>query len=57
VIEIDGDSHEEQVEYDLARTEWLNDQGYRVIRFSNRDVYHHIDAVLKAILSECQKLS
>jgi len=57
VIEIDGDSHAEQVEYDLARTAWLNEQGYRVIRFNNRDVQHHIEAVLEAILDICQKLS
>jgi very-short-patch-repair endonuclease len=55
VIEIDGDSHAEQVEYDRARTVWLNEQGYRVIRFFNGDVYERIDAVLEAILAECEK--
>jgi very-short-patch-repair endonuclease len=56
VIEIDGDSHSEQTEYDLARTEWLSERGYRVIRFPNLDVYHRLDAVLEAIWEECQKL-
>jgi len=56
VIEIDGDSHADQVEYDAARTAWLNEQGHRVIRFRNRHVYRDIDAVLEAILAECQKL-
>ena len=27
VVEIDGESHAEQVEYDLARTAWLNETG------------------------------
>ncbi|MFQ6102602.1 MAG: RecQ family ATP-dependent DNA helicase, partial [Anaerolineae bacterium] len=57
VIEIDGESHTEQVEYDQARTAWLNEQGYHVIRFWNRDVHRDTDAVLQAILGECQKLS
>jgi very-short-patch-repair endonuclease len=30
VIEVDGDSHAEQIEYDQARTEYLNERGYTV---------------------------
>ena len=56
VIEIDGDSHAEQVEYDDARTEWLKAQGYRVIRYTNAEVNHHLDGVLEAILLECGKI-
>lgn len=43
VIEIDGDSHAEsdQEEYDKARTEWLEERGYRVIRITNEDVHKH----------------
>jgi len=57
-VEVDGDSHAEpdQKEYDEARTEWLNDHGYTVIRFSNREIFGQFDAVLDAILRECQKL-
>ncbi len=55
VIEIDGDSHADQVEYDQARTHWLNEEGYRVIRFSNREVFGQLDAVLETILNECVK--
>lgn len=54
VIEIDGDSHLDQVEYDAERTAWLVEQGYRVIRFTNREVDQQSDAVLEAILNECQ---
>ncbi|HLF28539.1 MAG TPA: endonuclease domain-containing protein [Anaerolineae bacterium] len=51
VIEVDGDSHADQVEYDAERTRWLNEQKhYCVIRFTNRDVLSNIDAVLEQIL-------
>ena len=53
-IEVDGDSHAEQVKYDAERTAWLAEQGVRVIRFSNRQVHRQIEAVLAAILKECQ---
>ncbi len=55
VIELDGDSHSEQVDYDQNRTEWLTQRGYRVIRFSNAEVHGQLDAVLEAIVSECQR--
>ena len=56
IIEVDGDSHAEQVEYDAARTEWLNAHGYHVIRFTNREVAHQLGAVLEVIQAECLKL-
>ena len=50
VIEIDGDTHITQMEYDEQRTQWLNEQKhYRVIRFTNDEVHHHIEAVLERI--------
>ena len=50
VIEVDGDSQAEQTEYDLERTRWLNEQkSYRVIRFTNHEVHHHLDLVLERI--------
>jgi very-short-patch-repair endonuclease len=50
VVEIDGDTHAEQAEYDAERTEWLNEQKqYRVIRFWNNEVLHDVDAVLAKI--------
>jgi len=51
VIEVDGDTHADQVEYDEERTRWLNEQKhYRVIRFMNDDVHRNIDAVLEQIV-------
>jgi len=50
VIELDGDTHAGQLEYDAERTQWLDEQKhYRVIRFTNHDVHHNLDAVLEKI--------
>lgn len=52
LIEIDGPSHFEQrqAKYDVARTEYLEDLGYQVIRFTNDEVRYNINAVVSAIL-------
>ncbi len=51
VLELDGDTHAEQVEYDAKRTQWLNEQKhYRVIRFTNHEIHHDMDGVLGKIL-------
>jgi very-short-patch-repair endonuclease len=50
VVEVDGDSHAGQVEYDAERTRWLNEEEhYRVIRFANREVLRNVEDVLEAI--------
>ncbi|MGN0186957.1 MAG: endonuclease domain-containing protein [Paludibacteraceae bacterium] len=55
VIEIDGDIHNFQHEYDIGRTAELQRYGIRVIRFTNEDVESHIEQVverIKQVLSE-----
>ncbi len=51
VIEVDGEYHNttEQQEYDLHRTEILNNLGYTVIRFTNENVLTNLQEVLSAI--------
>ena len=49
VIEVDGEVHDHQLDYDMARTEQLNQLGYQVIRFCNQDVLNHLDDVLRQI--------
>ena len=51
VIELDGAVHDQQGEYDAARTEKLNHLGYRVIRFDNRDVMSDLSRVLQQIVN------
>jgi very-short-patch-repair endonuclease len=48
IVEIDGDIHNTkyQQEYDLIREETLGEMGYRIIRFSNKDVQQNIYTVL-----------
>src|SRR5512147_1111061 len=52
LIEIDGESHLEpsQEEYDKARTEYLEELGYKVIRFTNNDVRFNLNEVANKIL-------
>jgi very-short-patch-repair endonuclease len=55
-IEIDGDSHASQVEYDAARTAYLEERGCTVIRFTNEQVRRQLDAVLDEIVRQCDAL-
>jgi very-short-patch-repair endonuclease len=57
VVEVDGDSHALQEEYDENRTMFLKNTGYRVVRITNRDVSKNIDSVLELILQECKKVN
>jgi very-short-patch-repair endonuclease len=49
IIELDGPSHDDQVEYDEERTEWLEAHNYRVIRFTNEQIRTNLEGVLKTI--------
>jgi very-short-patch-repair endonuclease len=51
VIEVDGAVHDQQLGYDIARTERLNQLGYRVIRFRNQEVMSNLDYVLQQIVT------
>ncbi len=55
VIELDGSQHLEQEEYDKKRTEYLESQGYKVIRFWNNDVMNNIEGVILAIMYALEK--
>ncbi len=56
VVEVDGDSHGEQIEYDEKRANELKEVGYEVIRFTNRQVASELENVLEVILNECLQL-
>jgi very-short-patch-repair endonuclease len=51
VIELDGGQHglEANSMRDAARTRWLEAQGYRVIRFWNREIVDNLHGVLDTI--------
>ncbi|MEO6668403.1 MAG: leucine--tRNA ligase [Ferruginibacter sp.] len=54
LIEVDGDYHndEEQQSYDDSRSAYLNQIGYKVIRFRNREVEEDTDTVIAKIKEE-----
>ncbi len=49
VIEIDGATHAQTATSDEARTRFIEDEGYRVLRFWNTDVMANIDGVIAVI--------
>ena len=53
IIEMDGDQHgtEQALRYDAARTAWLKAQGYRVLRFSNRQIMTEAEMVLDTVFA------
>lgn len=56
VIEVDGAVHINMVGDDTMRTAWLEEQGYRVIRFNNNQVLREIEAVARRILEVCDRV-
>ena len=48
VVEADG-SHHANNDRDLARTKWLNNSGFSVLRFWNHEIFEHRNMVLENI--------
>ena len=53
-VEVDGQSHEFQGQYDADRDLWLKRQGIRTLRIAARDVLTDSNAVVLFIASEAQ---
>ena len=51
VVELDGEQHADQVEYDQRRDAKLGANGYRAMRFWNNEVFTNLDGVLNAVLA------
>lgn len=52
IIELDGDVHfaiDSQVKKDLDRTKWLNENGFKILRFNNVDIFNNLGGVLAEI--------
>jgi isoleucyl-tRNA synthetase len=58
VIEVDGDYHSEPdfVKYDQSRTEFLNEHGFQVLRFTNEEVETNLAKVLSTIKNNLEKM-
>jgi very-short-patch-repair endonuclease len=57
VIEIDGAVHAEPAQraHDEMRDAWFIEHGYRVLRFTNDDVFRRLDGVLAKIIEMCEE--
>lgn len=49
IVELDGTHHDQQLEYDQGRTEYLESYGFRVLRFRNQTVTDDLDSELRCI--------
>jgi very-short-patch-repair endonuclease len=48
-IELDGSPHKENHEYDKLRTEYLESQKIKVVRFWNSEVENNLEEILRRI--------
>ncbi len=53
IIEIDGDSHydPEAIADDAVRTHFLETKGFRVVRYTNRDIMQNKEGVLMSLMA------
>jgi adenine-specific DNA-methyltransferase len=49
VVEVDGGQHSERIQEDEQRSQWLEAQGFRVLRFWNNDVLANTEVVAQAV--------
>jgi very-short-patch-repair endonuclease len=50
IIELNGSQHAEEVAYDLERSAWLEEQGFRILRFWDNQVFNETDGVKEIII-------
>ncbi len=56
VIECDGGQHNDST-HDCRRDAWLNEQGFKVLRFWNHDILNRTESVLSSIFAALPPLS
>ncbi|MGD1698781.1 endonuclease domain-containing protein [Dapis sp. BLCC M229] len=55
VVEVDGEIHQQQVEYDAERDRVLLMRGIRLLRFNNEEVRQQLNRVLTSIATVCSE--
>lgn len=55
VVEVDGDIHDQQKDYDQERDEQMRGLDLKILRFSNADVNGDLNNILHIILEECKR--
>ena len=53
-MEVDGEIHDLQQEYDAVREEYLSKLGFRIIRFTNDEITKNLNGVLQKIVDTCK---
>lgn len=58
VIEIDGGQHNDpkNIKSDKARSDYLKNEGYKILRFWNNEVQENIDGIFQTILKNLQSI-
>jgi hypothetical protein len=56
-VELDGSSHDYRYEYDEARTQFLAEQGIRVVRFRNDQVFTCLSGVVEEIVKAAGEIT
>jgi very-short-patch-repair endonuclease len=54
IVEADGGQHALE-SVDVERTQWLNSQGFAVLRFWNDEILTNIEGVIDVVLMQCDK--
>ena len=49
IVEVDGGQHDPREPLDQNRTTWIEQEGYKLIRFWNNEVFDNLDGVLETI--------
>ncbi len=49
VIEVDGGQHTKSPAKDKKRDDWLNEEGFEVMRFWNNEVFENLDGIWQVI--------
>jgi very-short-patch-repair endonuclease len=57
LIELDGTSHEGRAAYDAQRTAYLEERGYTVLRFGNKEIDQNLLGVVKTIIAKAIELT
>jgi len=55
VVEVDGEVHQQQAEYDAERDRHLSARGLRVLRIRNREVRENLPEILARIAAACRE--
>jgi very-short-patch-repair endonuclease len=53
IIELDGESHLTREYPDAKRTQFLEEQGWAVLRFWNPEIYEELERIKEAIYEAC----